>query len=55
MSKKTNSDDYTPLALNEQKEAFREEPVKTTQHDSVEPSKENAGADAIWKGESKAD
>jgi hypothetical protein len=46
-----NSDDLTPLALNEQKESFRSEPVKTTQHDSSKPSKENEVADKIWRGE----
>jgi hypothetical protein len=49
---KKNSDDYTPLTLDEQRGAFRDEPVKTTQHDSSEQSVENGGADAFWTGDS---
>jgi hypothetical protein len=44
------SDDLKPLSLSEQKEAFRDaSEVNTNMHDSGEPSKENAGAEAFWK------
>jgi hypothetical protein len=46
-----NSDDYRALALDEQREAFRDESVKTAQHDSSEPSTENAGAAAILEAQ----
>jgi hypothetical protein len=44
-----NSDNIKPRSLSEQEAAFRSDPVKTTMHDSSEPSKENAGAEAFWR------